>query len=87
MNNFILELIRRWGAKQPWFFQAIQWVSIAVALILGLPEYLQETGLIDQIPFIEPIVNKAVLWAGMIGALVAKLTVTSEEKAKRNIKD
>lgn len=87
MNEFIKELIIRWGKKQPWFFKAVQWIMIAVALILGLPEYLQDAGLLDQIPIIEPILSKVVLWAGLVGAFVSKLTVTSEEKKNNKIID
>ena len=87
MNEFIKELILRWGKKQPWFFKVVQWIMIVVALILGLPEYLQDAGLLDQVPIIEPILNKVVLWAGLVGAFVSKLTVTSKEKEDHKIKD
>lgn len=88
MNDFILELIRRWGAKQPWFFKALQWASIAIALILGLPEYLLDAGVLDQLPdAVRGVIDKVVLWAGLVAAFVAKLTATSEEKAERKIVD
>lgn len=87
MKGFIVELIKRWGAKQPWFFKAVQWASIALAFILGLPDVLQEAGLIDELPFLQPIVDQVVLYAGLAAAFVAKLAATSDAKKERNIVD
>jgi hypothetical protein len=88
MNEFIFELVRRWGAKQPWFFKVVQWIGLAVALVLGLPEYLFDAGVLDQLPdAFQRIVDKAVLWAGLIAAFISKLTATSDAKVERQIVD
>lgn len=88
MNDFILELIKRWGAKQPWFFKTLQYLSIAIALILGLPEYLLDAGVLDQLPeAVRVIIDKVILWAGLAAAFIAKLTATSEDKEERKIVD
>lgn len=88
MQDFILDLVKRWGAKQPWFFKTVMYISLATAFLIGLPGFLQETAVWDALPGAwQGIVTKVAFYAGLAAAFVAKLTVKSEEKSKLKRQD
>lgn len=88
MEKFFAELLRRWGAKQPWFFKVITWITLAVSAIAGIPAFLMETGIWEVLPeSVTPIILQIVSVSGLVGSFISKLTVRSDEKEKRDIVD
>jgi hypothetical protein len=84
--KFFAELSLRFFSKTPWFFKVVQLLSIAVALILGLPQLLADAG-VTLPPHIEEITSEVVFYAGIIAAFIAQLTVTTEVKEALPYKD
>ena len=81
MNNilidFIKEFILRFSKKSPTFFKIISGLSMAVALVSGLPGLFQELNI--ALPsWAEIFQNKIVAWASTIAFLISKLTVDKE---------
>lgn len=88
MTDFIAELIKRWGAKQPWFFKVITNVSLALAVVIGLPGFLDSVGVWDVLPEnVTQVISQIVFYAGLAVSFIAKLTVTSKDKKDLSIKD
>lgn len=84
--NFLNELIIRLFSSKPWFFQVVQIISVATAVVTGLPEFLADSGI--HLPEAwEAISSKAVSIAAMVAAFVAQLTTTSAVKKDANLKD
>jgi len=84
--QFVVELLTRFGAKTPWFFKVVRTVAIIAALITGLPAFLSGAGV--ELPgAIQSIMSTAVSVASLVAAFVAQLTVTSEEKKARALRD
>lgn len=86
MTDFLLEIVKRWGAKTPYFFRVLRWLTVIIAVVTGLPEVIAEAG-IDLPDAIDVLANKVVAIAATIGAIISQLTATTEEKTKREIKD
>lgn len=78
---FLAEVLKRFLGETPWFFKVVQIISVAVALILGLPQLLADAGVVLP-PHIEEITSKVVFYAGLVAAFIAQLTVTPEVKEK-----
>jgi len=77
--NFLNELIIRLFSSKPWFFQVVQIISVATAVVTGLPEFLADSGI--HLPAAwEAISSKAVSIAAMVAAFVSQLTVTDKTK-------
>ena len=71
-SNFLAELVQRLFSKNPNFFKWVQAISILVALITGLPAFLETSGI--QLPEAwESISNKAVAIAALVAAFIAQL--------------
>lgn len=77
---FLLELYQRMSLKSPRFFQVLQAIGMAAALITGIPLFIQQvemfTGL--EIPMPDVVnhwVTRVVFWCGVIVKLMAKLPV------------
>ena len=99
MDRFLIEMIRRWGADQPWFFKTVSILGLIVALITGLPGILDsiEASVCELDPQLcfeiqlpaawDAIYSKVASIASLVGSLVAKFASTSEEKAERSILD
>jgi hypothetical protein len=84
--KFAGELTLRLFSKTPLFFKIVQIASVIVALILGLPDYLAESGV--QLPESwTAITDKVILYVGFVGAFIAQLTVTAETKETLPLKD
>jgi hypothetical protein len=84
--NFLNELIVRLFANTPWFFRVLQILSVATALITGLPEWLANSG-VNMPEAWQAISNEVVSYAAMVAAFVAQLTTTSAVKKDANLKD
>ena len=92
MNTFIVELIKRFAADTPWFFRIVRYVSISIAVVMGLPgviDYLcTEADLCLVLPESwSAIYSKAVSIAALASAFIAQLTATTTEKAKQYLAD
>lgn len=84
--NFLNELIIRLFSSKPWFFQVVQIISVATAVVTGLPEFLADSGI--HLPeALEAISSKAVSIAAMVAAFVSQLTVTDKTKKENGLKD
>jgi hypothetical protein len=84
--KFAGELTLRLFSKTPLFFKIVQIASVVVALVLGLPDYLAESGV--QLPEAwTAITDKIILYVGVVGAFIAQLTVTAETKETLLLKD
>ena len=86
MTDFLAELVVRLLGKTPAFFKIVQIISVVIAIITGLPTFLQSAG-VDLPDAWDSVVLQVISVAGMVGAFISQLTVTSEEKAMRQIKD
>jgi hypothetical protein len=71
-NNFFVQLFSRLYMTNPMFFKYIQWVSIAVAAITGLPEVLQYFGIALPSAWIA-IENTVLAKCALVAALIARL--------------
>jgi carbon starvation protein CstA len=86
MTDFLAELVVRLLGKTPHFFKIIRMISIIIAIITGLPTFLQSAG-VDLPAAWDSVVLQVISIAGMVGAFISQLTVTTEEKTIRDIKD
>ena len=83
MNDFLVQLIRRFLAQTPWFHKVLRGVSILVAVIAALPQFMDAAGLYDVLPGTAiDIITKIVGVAAVVSAIVAQLAVTDEAKAE-----
>ena len=71
---FFAEMFKRLFAKSPLFFKIIQIVGVIVAVITGLPAFLESVHIVlpDAWSAIE---SKVISIAALVGAFVAALTV------------
>lgn len=83
--SFLGQIIKRFVAPSPTFFKVVKYISVAVALITGLPAFLQENGIVLP-EAIEVISSKVIMWAGVVSALIAQLTVNDQAKVEKGIK-
>ena len=84
MGNFIAEMFTRMFGKTPWFFNVIKIIGVITALVTGLPEFLNDAGIILPDAW-AAIGSKVVSIASLVATFIAQLTVTSEVKKKENI--
>jgi len=86
MQNFLIELVKRFMADTPWFFRVVRTLGIVVALVTGLPGLLEGSGL-DLPAAWDAIASKAVSIAAIVGSFIAQLTATSANKKELNFPD
>ena len=83
---FLKELVTRYKQKSPKFFQIIQWISAAVALIAGLPEALDFIFTyfnLGEIPeWLASLENKVVAIAALVGVFLSGLPVDQSKLTK-----
>ena len=84
LGTFLNEIILRLFAKTPSFFKWVRNASIFLTLLMGLPAFLQEAGVILPDAWIA-ISNKVVGYAGIVAAFIAQLTATQEAKEEKGI--
>lgn len=85
MNEFFLDIIKRFLASTPKFFQVIRNVSIALAVITGFPVLLADSGVVLP-ESISVVVIKIVSIASTVAAILAQLTVVPEEQDELKFK-
>lgn len=88
-QKFLIDIVRRFTAKTPWFFKVLQVVAAGVALIFVLPDIVSA---IRQGGFVLPaswdeMVTKLVGYAAVWQVFILQLTATSEDKKEKGIKD
>jgi hypothetical protein len=84
--NFLAELVLRLFGNTPHFFKIVQIVSIVVAAITGIPEFLIEIGL-DLPEAFDVIASKVVAIAAAVAVFISQLTVTTTVKKQENLLD
>ena len=84
--TFVSELITRFFGKTPKFFQYVQLASVIVALITGLPAFLEQSGVVLPAA-VGAIASKVVSVASIVAAIIAQLTVTTDVKNKEGLRD
>ncbi len=83
--QFIKEVWHRLGLPSPSFFQVIQWLSMAVAFITGLPALLLQYQAQFGITFpqwVFTLSDRAVAWAAIVGFFISKLAVKDPNVTK-----
>ena len=89
MRDFLVELLLRFGSKTPWFFKVVQIISGIISVILVGPDVFDFViGLGIKLPESwGEFISKAVGVAAAISVFISQLTVTSEEKEKKQLQD
>jgi hypothetical protein len=78
VTNVIRALYCRWISKSPKNAKHLTNISIALAVIIGMPEFLDYLEI--QVPHVlAPAVSKLASLAGMISAILFKLTVAPDK--------
>lgn len=84
--KFLKETWNRLVGASPSYFQIIQWLSIAVAFVSGMPlliEQFQHDIGITLPQWVHDFSSKAVLWASIIAWVIAKLPVKEVTETKQ----
>lgn len=84
--NFLVELVARLLGKTPAFFKTVQIITVVIAVITGLPTFLDQVG-IDLPEAWDSVVLKIISVASLVGTFISQLTLTSGEKKVQGIKD
>jgi hypothetical protein len=71
-SNFWVEFIKRLLSDNPKFFKYIQWVSLAVSAITGLPELLTYFG-VHLTGYWLTFENKTLAACGLVALLLSRL--------------
>ncbi len=71
---FLQELLQRISAKSPKFFKVIQVVTLALGLITGIPEFLQQIN-VALPPEIDVLASKVIAGAAWGAWFISLLTV------------
>jgi hypothetical protein len=70
MNDFLIQMIRRFFAETPAFHKSLQWIFILTTVIAAVPQFMAASGLITILPNgVLDIVSKVVTISGIVGAL------------------
>mgnify|MGYP001267613644 CR=1 FL=1 len=84
LGTFLSEIILRLFAKTPSFFKWVRNISLVLTVLIGLPAFLQESGIVLP-EYWAAISNKVVGIATIVAAFIAQLTATPEEKEEKGI--
>ena len=83
MNDFLVQLIRRFLSETPAFHKVIRSVALVLTVIAALPQFLDAAGLTDLLgDGIMAIVAKVVSVSGIVAAFIAQLAVTEAAKVQ-----
>ena len=89
ISKFLIELVKRFSAETPWFFKVVRNLSIALAVVAGLPNLLSFLTLagieLPEVVFV--FANKVVAISSLVAAFIAQLTATSNEKERLGLPD
>lgn len=83
--KFLTETFHRIFKSSPSYFQVIQWLSIAVAFVSGIPLLISQfqTDLGIMLPdWVHDLSSKAVLWSSVVAWIIAKLPVKTVQDDK-----
>jgi len=84
--TFVSELLLRFFGKTPSFFKWVQVIAVVMALLTGLPAFLEQSGVV--LPgYIQAIASKIVSVAAVVAAIIAQLTVTTKVKEDEHLRD
>lgn len=72
---FFKELINRFLAKNPKFFNVVAWIGAVTAIISKLPEALALLNITLPASW-QPLANDIWFWAGVVTVFISNLTVT-----------
>lgn len=84
LGTFLNEIILRLFAKTPSFFRWVRNISLVLTVLIGLPAFLQESGIVLP-EYLAAISNKVVGIATIVAAFIAQLTATPEAKEEKGI--
>ena len=91
MNNpilsFLTELVVRFRSKSPLFFKIIQWVSVAVTLVTGVPEFLEYLGVTNLPEWATVLQSKVASIAALVAVFLSGLPVDTPPIEKGNKED
>lgn len=79
MTQFLLQLISKFLAKTPKFFKIIRNVGVALAVVTGLPSFIESAGVVLP-EAIQLIASKVVSIASLVAAFIAQLTENTDSK-------
>lgn len=71
-KNFFIDLLGRLLSSNPTFFKYVQWISIAVAAITGLPDLLNTFGITLTGKWLM-FENKTIAIAAVVATIIAQL--------------
>lgn len=83
--KFLKETLNRLFKSSPSYFQVIQWLSMAVAFVSGIPLLISQfqTDLGIVLPdWVHIVSSKAVLYASVVAWIIAKLPVKTVQNSK-----
>lgn len=85
LGKFLVELWQRMSLKSPKFFQVVQGIGMAAALITGIPLAIQQFSMITGVEIALPdVVNfwviRVIFWCGVVTKIIGKLPVTSTDR-------
>ena len=86
MTDFIAELVKRLFSEKPWFFVWVQRIAAIVAIITGLPQFLEASGITLPAAWAS-ISSQIVSVAAVVAAFIAQLTVTTKVKEDEHLRD
>lgn len=86
MTDFIAELVKRLFSEKPWFFVWVQRIAAIVAIITGLPGFLEASGVTLPDAW-NAISSQIVAVASVVAAFIAQLTVTTAVKEDKGLRD
>lgn len=79
------ELLLRFMAKEPKLFAAIKWIGVALAIICGVPAWLEGYGVALPETFMV-VANKYIGLAGAVSAFISSLTVATPASTQSVLK-
>ncbi len=90
--NFLTELIKRFLSDTPWFFKIVRVLSFVVAIVTGIPEVIESVCQSMEVCITLPdawsaISSKVISIAAVVSSFIAQLTVTTDQKKAKNLKD
>ena len=88
VQKLVLQIVKRWAAKTPWFFKVVQYLSGLIALILLLPQWVAayQGGGFELPQTWGTLIQEIVGYALIAQSVIVQLTATPEEKEKKGIK-
>ncbi|HMR88497.1 MAG TPA: hypothetical protein PKD51_10100 [Saprospiraceae bacterium] len=86
MTDFFVEVLIRLFSKTPWFFKVVQIISTVALLITGLPQLLDQAGVVIPEAW-TGTVSQVVSISSIVAIFLAQLTTTTKVKEVEKLKD